>query len=500
VLQVLHYGKLMDYLSKRNYFLIMLREELEALSTKNHDPDELQILEVQDPLSSQFDDDSFSDFVVYVRNQTFRLHKVILSQSPFLKQHLNQDSVVLDCDPVGIKLCLLDLYHTSRSNIRNENIFQVLDAACFLELHELSYFCYDFILTKLTKLETIQLFCSQIHQGNNNITEKYATRLNQALLGTLLYCCSVCSSEVVEEMSEIDSVCPDTPLCLFLANLPLIWIEKVMKSDMLCIPCEFDRYVLMKQILWLRQSRPVEAVTVELPAQKKDNVVTGVAKKVYSLFDGLIPRAKKRKLEESDEETVSSPVCAKRAIKPLPNRPTLPQTISNIYESGIIYTYMTFPQLGIVKKDEIVPLHLALESYWLQAELGTNEHGKELPPLRFAYCFSSVSKYFENQENTVMTSDPVICAGVQYRLLLCKDKEKNEIKALLQKSKGKGPSVAYSIYAFDNRALLEKHQVIQLVQPITTVTNGEGFANPLLQNPFKTEQDRIWLTCSVTFE
>jgi hypothetical protein len=479
--------------------------ELRVLTTKEYDSDEVSMIEPHSPLSTQFNNKVYSDFIVQVKDNQFRLHKVILSQSPFFKQFLDQDSCTIDCDATGLEICLLDLYHSSRSNIKSQDILKALDVACYLELHDLAYFCYDFILTKLQKLEDIILYCSQLQKGN--ITEKYYSRLNQAILGTLLYCSSICSNKQVDEMTiEECPVHPDTPLSLFLAQLPLVWIEKVMKSDLLCVACEFDRYSLVKQILRLRQSRPVQVILEHSESESesesekelenvKESVVSGVAKKVYSLFDGLIPRPKKRKLEDSDDETVASPVI-ERIIKPLPNRPTLPQTISSIYEFGIIYTYMTFPQLGVVKKDEIVPLHLALESYWLQAELGTNDHGKELPPFRFAYCFTNVTKYFE-QDQSVMTSDPVMCAGVQYRLLLCK--ENNEIKALLQKSKGKGPLVSYSIYAFDHRCELEKHQVVRFTQPVTTVKNGQGFANPLT-NSIKTEQDRIWLTCSVTFE
>jgi hypothetical protein len=486
----------------------MQSEDLAVLDTKVHDEDDITIIEKTNPLSLQFDDGLYSDFVVFVRTTSYRLHKVILSQSPFLKKYLESDSVVLDCEPVGLQICLQDLYYHPRDSIQNENVFQVLDVACYLELQELAYFCYSFILDKLTKLESIHVFCSQLQQASPNISQKFKDKLHQAVLGTLLYCCSLCSTEDHDHMEDtIYPPGPKTPLCLFLAPLPLVWIEKIMKSDQLTIPCEFERYQLVKSILRLRQTRPVQ-VTVDSESEEeeeekveiKQTVVSGVAKKMYSLFDTWIPKAKKRKLEESDDETVSSPVAEQRIIKPLPNRPTLPQTISNIYESGIIYTYMTFPQLGIVKKDEIVPLHLALESYWLQAELGTNEVGKNLPPFRFGYCFEKVSEFFKEPSNTLMTSDSVVCAGIQYRLLLSRETEKDEIKALLQKSKGKGPSVAYSIYAFDSRTILDKHQVIHLVKPVTTVKNGEGFANPLPAVTFKTETDRIWLTCCVHFE
>jgi hypothetical protein len=487
----------------------MQSEEVAVLDTKVHNEDDIQIIEKTNPLSLQFDDGLYSDFVVFVRTTSYRLHKVILSQSPFLKKYLESDSVVLDCEPVGLQICLQDLYYHPRASIQNDNVFQVLDVACYLELQELAYFCYTFILDKLTKLESIHVFCSQLQQGGPNISQKYKEKLHQAVLGTLLYCCSLCSMDEPDRMEDrVYPPGPMTPMCLFLAQLPLVWIERIVKSDLLTIPCEFERYQLVKSILRLRQSRPVQ-VTVESSSEEeeeeekveaKQTVVSGVAKKVYSLLDNWIPKAKKRKLEESDDETVSSPVSEQRIIKPLPNRPTLPQTISSMYESGIVYTYMTFPQLGIVKKDEIVPLHLALESYWLQAELGTNEAGKNLPPFRFGCCFEKVSAFFKDPGNTLMTSDSVVCAGIQYRLLLAKDNDKDEIKALLQKSKGKGPSVAYSIYAFDSRTNLDKHQVIHLVKPITTVKNGEGFANPLPSVAFKTETDRIWLTCCVHFE
>lgn len=142
------------------------------------------------------------------------------------------------------------------------------------------------------------------------------------------------------------------------------------------------------------------------------------------MFDGFLP--KKRKLDEDEIKENTLPI-SNRPIKPFKSRlysqpstsnKILPKTLSSIFETGIVYTYMTFPQLTKVKKDEIVPMNLALESFWLQTELGNDAQSVSLPPLRFSCKFENIRAYFE-EDVVQMSSKPFECAGIQYRLLLC---------------------------------------------------------------------------------
>ncbi|KAI8928843.1 hypothetical protein BC831DRAFT_446784 [Entophlyctis helioformis] len=159
-----------------------------------------------------------------------------------------------------------------------------------------------------------------------------------------------------------------------------------------------------------------------------------------------------------------------------------------IFEQCIVYTYMTFPQLDIVKRDGLVPTSIVLESHWLQAELSNGmlptpasfpfavatravldrgrmsassgsidsataaadtEHGEQaaqepassLPSFRFGARFDNVSEQVAAYDHLatvgdygdtdidddgdlrplVMYSTPVVCAGIQYRLVLSYD-------------------------------------------------------------------------------
>lgn len=249
---------------------------------------------------------------------------------------------------------------------------------------------------------------------------------------------------------------------LYLAQLPLRWIQHVLAADCLAINCEFDRYCLTKTIFEIRQARIIPDYTnviVEefqsaamipamLPKPESPKKAVSVANTIYRLIDRVISgTAKKRKLDEEyfapfpqnnvKEIAPEVAVSQDRVILPLPvlspklrfatsSVPTLPSTLANIYEKGIIYTYMTFSQLGyfilfyirVVKKDEIVPFHLALESYWLQTELGSrealnhSENSNKLPPLRFSSKFENINEFFrKSPKPAVMVSDPVNCAG-----------------------------------------------------------------------------------------
>jgi hypothetical protein len=110
--------------------------------------------------------------------------------------------------------------------------------------------------------------------------------------------------------------------------------------------------------------------------------------------------------------------------------------IMSIFQNSIIYTYMTFAQLERVKSDRIVPESSVMQSFWMQAELTSrfsspNPSGKQpalpsLKPFRFAARFRNVRSFFRldgpeagsNSSRRMMVSDPVKCAGVDYRVLL----------------------------------------------------------------------------------
>lgn len=77
------------------------------------------------------------------------------------------------------------------------------------------------------------------------------------------------------------------------------------------------------------------------------------------------------------------------------------------------------------------------------------------------------------------------------------------LKALLQKSRGKGPKVIYSIYMIDQRVPPQPTSLSSFLNPITKCgVNGEGYSNEIGVNPVKHERgkDIIWLTIAMEFK
>ena len=132
-----------------------------------------------------------------------------------------------------------------------------------------------------------------------------------------------------------------------------------------------------------------------------------------------------------------------------------------------------------------------------------------LQSFRFGAKFENVSSYFKKPNKpTIMASESVTCAGVQYRLLLSLENDEREnssnepaLKALLQKSKGRGPSVSYSIYLYDHRFPLDVQTPFSCNEPITICkSDGEGFANSISLATVKGETDSLFLTITLNFD
>ncbi|KAJ3133671.1 hypothetical protein HK100_004218 [Physocladia obscura] len=131
-----------------------------------------------------------------------------------------------------------------------------------------------------------------------------------------------------------------------------------------------------------------------------------------------------------------------------------PMTVLGLFESAIVYTYMTFVQLERVKADRIVSDASVLNSFWMQAELinrfttpfqsnsGNNGSSRSssssstingslsaslsgLGAFRFAVKFSGLRDFVRNNfeaidrgEKVVLASEAIKCAGIDYRVLI----------------------------------------------------------------------------------
>jgi hypothetical protein len=385
---------------------------------------------------------------------------------------------------------------------------------------KLIQYCLDYIECQIVKFESLIPFAKQVElllvnelRVDDTLCKKYYDKLTRSILGSILYFVT---------MQDCENKAS------FLAQLPLQWIEKVICCDALFVENEFERYQLVKRIMDLRHAGTVDLPLnnvfedpehdtlvdedeVEVDIEQLESINPKVALKnvtnsIFSYIDGLLPMRKKRKYDEDDDMYKTEEKKDKDKIEHLEIREKtielqkakescmLPKTLSNIYHHGIVYTYMTFPQLGVVKNDDLVPFNLALESYWLQAELGsrTAQHEK-LPPFRFGYKFQNLS----NGTDT-MVSEAFNCAGILFRILLVEDND--SFKVLLQKSVGKVDSISYSIYIYDHRTPFTRNVMKNCLVPITKcLISEDGYCNPIPIHYKETRKDDVYVVVLIRF-
>ncbi|KAJ3014336.1 hypothetical protein HKX48_005212 [Thoreauomyces humboldtii] len=167
--------------------------------------------------------------------------------------------------------------------------------------------------------------------------------------------------------------------------------------------------------------------------------------------------------------------------------------MAGIFQTAVVYTYMTFPQLEVVKKDGIVPDAVVLESFWMQAELmnggaGLPAGGRGFGKFRFAVRFRDVAEYFQTcasggktqirevvdvetaggpsgsgstaaKKKKIMISESIVCAGLQYRVLLslAEEEEGDELASPSPSTDGRGSRPPRSRPLL--RALLQRNRL-----------------------------------------
>lgn len=86
---------------------------------KFEDKHEVEELDQEDPILAEFDGDRFSDIAVFAFGKTWKLHKLLLIQSPMLKSRIKSGNVILletggwpkSLDAAGVEKALKSLYH-----------------------------------------------------------------------------------------------------------------------------------------------------------------------------------------------------------------------------------------------------------------------------------------------------------------------------------------------------------------------------------------------------
>ncbi|KAJ3160411.1 hypothetical protein HDU86_000745 [Geranomyces michiganensis] len=758
----------------------------------------------------------FSDMIVISHDHVYRLHRVVLMQSPFFRRLLLEENGVEvsvaegslgievggDWRVVreGMDICLRDLYmpasHRS-TQITPENVLYVLPAACFLELSTLAAHCVRTVLASLSahtavdyadQLERLRLPPGRTAPSPYGPKHAYAKlfgqcldKLSNAVLGFL---CGVINAGLTAEdgaglkqemKSAVGGLQADQAQAArqadqlgaqaaddLLSRLPLCWVRRVLESDLLCVPTEYERYELVKRVVAMRVSAPGKPQLDQPAAASDDSILNDICSAeadknehdnfqsaldvgeaelndsdldaslwseantsrasvtsfhsregsifsdvvtrnavategvfrlrsyVHSLLGRVVPKGpasapiiptstpprrvaanRKRKRRSSDLENIypvddvcdeddndqsisavegpSTPHrkaphnntreakinaaschgCAAHASPATStsttprgspaglSRPTpapaqqrtsivhtrygpgsLPHSardvatnedtvMAGVFQTAIIYTHMTFPQLELVKADGIVPDAVVLESFWMQAELmsgrardgaATEAAGGEprsFGKFRFCVPFRNVGEFFAGKgkgpteaetagpsslapaasnSGGVLLSNLVVCAGLQYRVLLsvaedhtsCEDGGDDArhgapgspsvarssrtktplLRALLQRnrvgeakrSRGDGqssrtgpllpkPPISYRIFIFWRGDFLRscgrvgrRTQWDRFVHPVTQCEfNGEGFVNGFAM-PEADEEDDLWAVVIIEFK
>lgn len=235
------------------------------------------------PLIPVFQSGMFSDVSVFVclrdePQDVLNLHRIILCQSPFFKrllvQHgkklaLNESAeavrIFLDFDehPLVSKravrevfqaLYCFDMQYEALCKLDMRELLEILTVACFFEVEYISDKAFQCLLRQTSPQNIVtlahltdSLYRQQTSGAANrrhglstySMLAKYQGYLQQAYL---TYVCQLVGTPAVEINLNSQK----------LAKLPWLWIEKVLKSDLLVVGSEFARYQLVKETVQLR--------------------------------------------------------------------------------------------------------------------------------------------------------------------------------------------------------------------------------------------------------
>ncbi|KAJ3154448.1 hypothetical protein HDU89_008518 [Geranomyces variabilis] len=291
----------------------------------------------------------FSDMIVISHDHVYRLHRVVLMQSPFFRRLLldeNGAEVVVAEGSLGIEvggdwrvvregmdISLRDLYMPAshrNAQITPENVLAVLPAACFLELSNLAAHCVRTVLASLSA-DTAVVYAAQLERlrlppgrsapspyGPKHAYAKLFGQCLDKLCDTVLgFLCGVINAGLtavdganvkldLSDGPQADQAQAPQPAGQhgaaaaddLLSRLPLCWVRRVLESDLLCVPTEHERYELVKRVVAMRR--------VATPEQQPDQ---SAAANIGSILDD--PRCTDD--EENENHSVQSAMEAPEA-------------------------------------------------------------------------------------------------------------------------------------------------------------------------------------------
>jgi hypothetical protein len=403
--------------------------------------------------------------------------------------------------------------------ISTENALLVLSFACFLELNDLADYCSDLILTRMNAAtihvmilsidrlasQNIQTAYGDAHAYNSLLASHHDNLENCCLSYVLQLTCAIgFESTKTYADSEPKIFIPGSQWKsaeLLLASLSTSWIKKVLEYHTISIESEFARYSTIKRIFEYKEGElPVkDEEENEHIVKESDDSQCGEDKEsqnyISNILDSVLPSQKKRKRSYSVDKNGEF-----EADKCL------------ILKNSVNYIHMSFSDLRTCRNDSLVPEETVLKSFWKQAELvnGIGVPRMHVQPFRFSVRFLETGGLFdESKPEKTFSSDPIQCAGAQYRVILCKSdnqstpenledcivvedvqirSSKMNIKVLLQRTRSSSNNlhkdkfeISYKLYCFDRHAFIKgKIQDAAFFEPITVCNfDGSGVAKPL---------------------
>jgi hypothetical protein len=406
--------------------------------------------------------------------------------------------------------------------ITTENALLVLSFACFLELTDLADFCSDLILTRMNAATINSMILSVDKLSSPNIKTAYGDahgyntllashhdNLEKCCLSYVLQLTCAIGFESTKRFADSD---PKTFIPgsewksaeLLLASLSISWIKKVLEYHTICIESELARYSTIKRIFEYREGGlPVkdEEESGRPQNESENNPKSNEDKDsntyISNILDSVLPSQKKRKRSYSVDQNDDFGHDTAKSL---------------ILKNSVNYIHMSFTDLVTCRNDRLIPEDTYLKSFWKHAELinGIGFPGMQIQPFRFSVRFLETGGLFdEAKPEKTFSSDPISCAGAQYRVILCKSDNQNtpenledcivvedvnnrstktNIKVLLQRTRSSSNNlhkdkfdISYKIYCFDRQAFTKgKIQDAAFFEPITVCNfDGSGVAKPL---------------------
>ena len=422
--------------------------------------------------------------------------------------------------------------HGRNALITTENAVSVLSFACFLELKDLADFCSDILLTRMSA-STIHSMIMEIDRlATGHVITAYGPyggdhayhtllalhhdNLEKCCLSYLLQltCAIGFESNTKYSESQQNQIVPWSQWkhadCL-LASLSNSWIRKIIGYHTICIESEFARYSTIKKIYEYKEKSMIIKTEADLEHMNQSEPLQVDIEKsdkgsyLANILDSVLPTHKKRKRTDSFDLRANNELEYERSV---------------LLKNNVHYIHLSFAELVSCRNDQIVNDDIILRSFWEQAEIlhGVTTPGKRMPEFRFSVRFLDTGNLLDdNKPDKTFSSDPITCAGAQYRVILCRSnnqntpeniedciviedertqanasrnsttKSKSVVKALLQRTRSSSSSqkgnfdISYKLYCFDRNAFIKGNiQDAAFFEPFTVCNfDGSGVAKHL---------------------